>query len=123
MEDRVRNLLGRRTPMLTVATAAYNLGLNEDELRDLIRHGCLNAARVPSLDGLLDVISALSRCSDSSISDRAGEAQDVGAQDGIPAQAEMEATTTDLHMQGGEAYDVALHSRVAEGIFERSDAD
>jgi hypothetical protein len=54
-EESIRHLLGRREWMLTVGMAAYNLGLDEDEVRDLIRHDGLKAASGPSLDGFPDI--------------------------------------------------------------------
>ncbi len=54
-EESIRHLLDRREWMLTLRGAACNLGLDEDEVRDLIRHGCLKAASGPSLDGFPDI--------------------------------------------------------------------
>jgi hypothetical protein len=54
-EESIRELLGRRARMLSVSGAAYNLDLDEEELLDLIRHGCLKAASGPGLDGFPDV--------------------------------------------------------------------
>jgi hypothetical protein len=54
-EESIRHLLVRREWMLTVGMAAYNLGLDEDEVCDLIRHDCLKAASGPSLDGFPDI--------------------------------------------------------------------
>jgi hypothetical protein len=54
-EKSIRTLLDQRKWMLIIEQAACVLGISENELGDLLEHGCLKVASGPLLDGFPDI--------------------------------------------------------------------